>query len=228
MLMMSLFLLVACADDELKMLDVEFEVPETAEVDETITLKATVTYGDDPVTDPYQMDFEVWERGNRDAGDWIEANNHKDGTYTTEVTFDHDGIYEMYAHTTAHDLHTMPHREIIVGEGGEYDDLEDGFITEGFDMKFSDPEEIKTETDTELTVHLFIHDDMLENAEVRYEIWNDDLDDYHKWVDAEEVESGQYTAIYSFPEQGTYQVQVHVEDDEDLHEHKIYEIDVNE
>src|SRR5690625_2755133 len=94
-------ILSACSEkdelDGLKMLDVKFDVPETAEVNETITLQATVTYGDDPVTDPRQMEFEVWERGQRDDGEYIEAENHGDGTYTTEVTFDHDGIFEMYA-----------------------------------------------------------------------------------------------------------------------------------
>src|SRR5690625_1645423 len=171
-------LLIACSDqddlDGLTMLDVKFEVPETAEVNETVTLKATVTYGEDPVTDPKQMEFEVWERGKRDESEWIEAENHGDGTYTTEVTFDHDGIFEMYAHTTAHNLHTMPKKEIVVGEGGEYDDIDDdhGFHTEGFDMDFIDPENVTVQSSTELMLHLYMHDEPFENAQGRYEISN--------------------------------------------------------
>src|SRR5690625_3165747 len=91
-------LFVACNNkdelDGLKMLDVDFEVPETADVNETITLKATVTYGDEFVTDPRQMDFEIWKRGKQDESEWIEAENHDDDTYTTEISFDHDGIFE--------------------------------------------------------------------------------------------------------------------------------------
>lgn len=226
-------ILSACSEkdelDGLKMLDVKFDVPETAEVNETITLQATVTYGDDPVTDPRQMEFEVWERGQRDDGEYIEAENHGDGTYTTEVTFDHDGIFEMYAHTTAHGLHTMPFREIIVGEGGDYDDVdEDDFHTEGFDMHFMNPEDAKVDSDTELMVHLMMNEDAFEDAEVRYEIWNYDISDKHDWIDAKETQAGEYVANHVFSETGTYTIQIHVEADDDLHEHKEYEIEVKE
>src|SRR5690625_2896723 len=99
--------LVACGgddendgDDELAVLEVEFEPPETVDVGESVELEAIVTYGDEKVTDAKEVEFEVWEKGDRDNGDWIDADNHEDGTYTTEITFDHDGIFEMYAHTT--------------------------------------------------------------------------------------------------------------------------------
>lgn len=230
--MTFLILLVACKEkdelDGLKLLEVDFEAPEIAEVDETVTLKAFVTYGDDPVTDARQMDFEVWERGKRDEGEWIKGKNHKDGTYTAEVTFDRDGIFEMYAHTTAHDLHTMPHREIIVGDGGEYEDIEDDdFLTEGFDLSFFNLEDVKANEEIVLEVHIFIHDEMLESAKVRYEIWSEELPDHHEWIDAEETDPGQYSATYTFPEESTYFIQIHVEDNEDLHEHKTYEIEVS-
>lgn len=228
-----LSLLVACGNDDdldgLTMLDVEFEVPETAEVHEEVTLKATVTYGDELVKDPRQMDFEVWERGNRDEGEYIEADNHGDGTFTTKITFDHDGIFEMYAHTTAHGQHYMPKKEIVIGEGGDYDDVEDnGFQTEGFDMHFMEPENATVDADTELMVHLMINEDPFENADVRYEIWNYSVSEKHEWIDAEETSTGEYVADHVFSDAGTYHIQIHVEDDEDLHEHKQYEIKVSD
>lgn len=112
--------LVACGgdhtDDEyggLVPLDVEFTVPEKAAVGETVELHAFVTYGDEDVTDA-RVRFEVWEVDNRDDSDMLDADNHKDGSYTVAYTFEEAGTYEMYAHTDAHDLHTMPKKQIIV------------------------------------------------------------------------------------------------------------------
>lgn len=121
-------IIAACGDsnettdtDELDMLDVDFDVPETAEVDESIELEAYVTYGDEAVPDADEVDFEIWEMCDKDNSEHETPTNNDDGTYTLEYTFEKDGIYEVYAHTTAHDMHTMPKKEIKVGEGGEYD-----------------------------------------------------------------------------------------------------------
>lgn len=121
-------IVAACGDsnettdtDELDMLDVDFDVPETAEVDESIELEAYVTYGNEAVPDADEVDFEIWEMCDKDNSEHETPTNNDDGTYTLEYTFEEDGIYEVYAHTTAHDMHTMPKKEIKVGEGGEYD-----------------------------------------------------------------------------------------------------------
>jgi len=123
----------ACSNDseeadeseELKMLDVEFELPGTADVGEAVELKATVTYGDDDVTDAEQMEFEYWKDGDKDNSTFVDGENNEDGTYTAEVSFEEEGVYEIYAHTTAESLHTMPKKEIEVGDvsgDGEADD----------------------------------------------------------------------------------------------------------
>src|SRR5699024_12829847 len=103
----------ACGDhsndsEELKMLEVDFGVPETAAIDEDVELKATVTYGDEQVTDADQMEFEYWPEEDRDDSTFIDGENNEDGTYTAEVSFEEDGVYEIYAHTTAKALHTIP------------------------------------------------------------------------------------------------------------------------
>jgi hypothetical protein len=129
MLMLVIFIvtlavLAGCGEnsdesDELKMLEVDFELPDTADVDETIELKATVTYGNEKVIDADQMEFEYWEEGNRDDSTFLQAENNGDGTYTAEVSFDKDGVFELYAHTTAEELHTMPKRSIVIGTGSD-------------------------------------------------------------------------------------------------------------
>ena len=127
--LLMILVLAACGNneanedelDELKMLEVDFEVPETAEVDEAVELNAHVTYGDEAVADVDEIDFEIWEMCDEDNSVHEIPKNNEDGSYTLEYTFDDDGVYEIYAHTTAHDMHTMPKKQITIGAGGDYD-----------------------------------------------------------------------------------------------------------
>lgn len=108
-------------EDELDMLEVDFTVPEEADVGQPVELEAYVTYGDEDVNDADEVDFEIWEMCDEDNSVHETPINNDDGTYTLEYTFEDDGVYEIYAHTTAHNMHTMPKKEITIGEGGEYD-----------------------------------------------------------------------------------------------------------
>ncbi len=226
-------------DEELKSLDVEFEVPEQADAGEIIELNAIVTYGDEEVTDADEVKFEYWEMGNEEDSITVDANNNGDGTYSAEVSFDHDGVYEMYAHTSARAIHTMPKKSITIGEGASADQGEENHgesdghhehsgNNDGFGMDFMEPEEITVNQEIDLTVHLQMDNEAFENANVRYEIVNDSNSEKHDWVDTEEAVPGEYTSKYSFEEDGAYTIIIHVEDDEGLHEHQEYEIVVNE
>jgi len=216
--------------DALTTLDVDFQLPESADVNETVELKAIVTYGDEKVTDG-EVEFEYWEKNDEDNSTRVEGVNNGDGTYTAEVSFDHDGIFELYAHTDAKDLHTMPLESITIGEGGEYDEEDDDTDsaehTEGFSMDFTEPEYVAAGEQSLLSVKLQMDGAPFEGASVRYEIWQGDSDD-HDWVDAEEINEGEYTGTYMFDEPGTYTVHIHAEDDDGLHEHEQYDIEVSE
>lgn len=215
--------------DELLDLNVEFELPEEVDVGDTILLEATVTHGDELVKDADDVNFEYWEDGNQDDNITVDSTNNGDGTYTAEISLDHDGVFMMYAHVTARDLHTMPKRSVIAGDGTPFeggDDDHEHESAEGFHMHFMEPKETLTNDDTELIVHLTMDDEPFEEAEVRYEIWNDDISDKRDWVDAEETENGEYVATHTFAEAGTYTIQIHVEDDDGLHEHEEHEVDV--
>lgn len=121
-LLLLLVLVVACSKkddssmDEVAMLDVQFEVPETAKVGEPVELKATVTYGEELVKDADELSFEIWITDDRDNGEHIDAENNDDGTYTLQYTFEEATTYEMYAHTTARGMHVMPLKKVEVTE----------------------------------------------------------------------------------------------------------------
>lgn len=214
-------------DDMLPDLNVEFEPPEKIEVGETLKLEAIVTYDDELVTDASEVNFEYWIEGHKDDSTTIDSTNNKDGSYTAEVTIDEDAVIQIYAHTTAEGLHTMPLRTVIVGDA-ESDDSHEHEHVEGFGMHFMDVEDAKSGEEVEMMVHLHMEDDPFEDADVRFEIWNKDTSDSKDWVDAEETTAGEYVVNYTFEEAGTYTIQIHVEDDDGLHEHEEHDVKVSE
>ena len=130
------FLLFGCGDDnaEVDTLDngempaevlVEIQTVEQLAVGETVQLSAKVTQNEDAVNDADEVKFEVWESGLRDNGQMLEGKLIEDGVYTVDYTFDHDGVYYMYAHTTARGLHVMPKQKLVVGNPDMSKVLED-------------------------------------------------------------------------------------------------------
>ena len=209
-----------------EMLEVELTVSETADVDETVEMKAFVTQGDEKIEDADEVVFEVWEEGKKSDSEMIDTVNEKGGIYTAEKSFDHDGLFHVQVHVTANGIHSMPLKEVVVGDGGNYDEQPEPdhhYHTEGFSMKFMTPEEVAANSNEKLVVQIQLDNEPYEKLNVRYEIWSD-LSEKHEWVDAEETKAGEYVADFSFKEASTYHVQIHVEDDKDLHEHIEHEI----
>ncbi|MEB2280648.1 FixH family protein [Lysinibacillus xylanilyticus] len=94
--------------------EVEILTPKEVAINETIDLAAQVVQGGKKVDDAV-VQFEVWESGKRDQGQMIDGKLEKDGVYKATTTFDHDGVYYMYAHTTANGVHSMPKQQITAG-----------------------------------------------------------------------------------------------------------------
>lgn len=109
-----------------------------------------------------------------------------------------------------------------------HDDHAHGVQSEGFNMHFTELENVTTTEETKLEVKITLDEVALEDAKVRYEIWKDNDKDNTDWQDAKEATVGSYIAEYVFKESGTYHIQVHVENDEGLHEHMEYEVNVKE
>ena len=104
---------------------VEIQTPEHLNVNETIQLAARVTQSDEAVDDAEEVKFEVWESGLRDDGKMLDGKLTEDGVYAVDYIFDHDGVYYMFAHTTARGLHVMPKQKLVVGNPDMSKVLED-------------------------------------------------------------------------------------------------------
>lgn len=94
--------------------DVEILTPKEVAINAPIELAAHVSQGEQNIDDAV-VEFEVWESGKRDEGQMLEGKLEKDGVYKAQTTFDHDGVYFMYAHTTANGVHNMPKQQITAG-----------------------------------------------------------------------------------------------------------------
>ena len=129
------FLLVGCGEDpEVETLDtaempaivdVHIQTAEQLNAGETIQLAARVTQDEEAVNDAKEVKFEVWESGLRDEGEMLDGELTEDGIYVADYKFDHDGVYYMFAHTTARGMHVMPKQELIVGNPDMSKVLED-------------------------------------------------------------------------------------------------------
>lgn len=104
-------------DVDVSSLEVKVDIltPEKVAVNEKVQLQAKVTQSDKAVDDADSVEFEIWESGYRDKGKMLEGTLDKDGVYQADFTFDHDGVYYMFAHTTARGMHVMPKKKIVVG-----------------------------------------------------------------------------------------------------------------
>ena len=227
--------LVACTKQEepitevpeLEPLAVELTVTETVEIGETVNMKALVTMGDEKIADADEVVYEIWEEGKKAESEMIDAINEEEGIYTAETSFDHEGLFHIQVHVTARAQHTMPVKTVTVGEGQEYEEnTGHDHHTEGFAMHFIEPEAIEAGMERELLVHIELDEAPLGNLNVRYEIWHEGNPDKHDWINAEEIATGEYEALYHFLEAEDYTVVIHVEDDEELHEHEEYTIEV--
>ncbi|GAB2532270.1 FixH family protein [Gracilibacillus alcaliphilus] len=249
-----IFFIAACGNDqedesgadpieEAQSIAVDFELPETAETGESVELKSTVTYGEEElVTDAEEMYYEYWNVEDEENTTSIESTNNEDGTYTAEVVFEQPGTYEIYAHTTARELHTMPKKSITIEgealaesddkheeaeESHDHGDEHDHHHHPDFEIHVNEPGHVTTNEETVLTVELQMNNEPYEGARVRYEVIPEGSET-HDWIETEETEQGTYSATHAFTQTGDHEVVVHVTDDDGLHEHTEFTIPVSE
>lgn len=112
-------------DEEIAIIEVEIQNEEAYEPGDEVVLSARVTQNGEAVNDADEVKFEVWESGLRDDGQMFEGEFTEDGVYEVTYTFDQEGVFYMFAHTTARGMHVMPKQMITVGNPDPADVLED-------------------------------------------------------------------------------------------------------
>lgn len=214
-------------------IEVDLTVPEQGNSNESVTITTHVTQDGENVEDASEVEYEIWEEGKKEDSIHVETSNDKEGIYSAETTFETDGMYHVQVHVTARDMHIMPEKIIQIGEAanqpdehasaqdGEHDGHEG--VVKGLSLHFVQPKEATASTDTELMTHAQIDSEAIEDAQVRYEVVAADKET--TWVDTEETTPGEYTANYQFPKAGSYQVIIHIEN-EDIHDHEEYTVEV--
>ncbi|MDW0110282.1 FixH family protein [Sporosarcina aquimarina] len=220
-------------------ISVDLTVPESGEAGEAVHLSAAVTQGDEKVADADDVEYEIWEEGKKEDSWMVKSEQNTDGLYEAEATFEHDGLFHVQVHVTARDMHTMPMKEITIGEGAAEETGEAGHesghgdhhgehATEGFSMHFMEPDAVKANEPAMMMVHLQQDDQPLEGARVRLEVVVNDKSDAAQWVKLSEEKPGEYTGELTVDAIGKATVTVHVEDDEGLHEHESHELTISE
>jgi hypothetical protein len=87
-------------------LNIQFTTnPSPAKVGEETELVATISRSEEPVADA-KVEFEIWQ--GEGAHETIEAQERKNGAYSSRKTFTKPGTYQVTIHTTTKDLHQMP------------------------------------------------------------------------------------------------------------------------
>ncbi|OQP07778.1 hypothetical protein B1690_00365 [Geobacillus sp. 46C-IIa] len=212
------------------MLEVKMDVPDHIDVDKPTKLACVVIYGGENVDDASEVKFEVWKHGDGDR-QMLEAKHDGNGRYSVTKTFKEAGTYSVVAHVTARDMHNMPKQDVIVGnpeqaaaEGvssdGQENKEEGHHHGSGVSMSLSS-HSFEAGKPVALGVRITKDGKPMTDATVRFEIWQ--ADNKHQFIDAKEKRNGQYEAVATFANQGTYSVKVHVEAS-GLHEHQVEQV----
>jgi len=81
-----------------------------------IQVSALVTHEDVPIEHANEVAFEIWEHGNEDYHFLEKATHEGEGLYSLNWQFENDGVYYVYYHVTACDMHRMEKEQVVIGE----------------------------------------------------------------------------------------------------------------
>lgn len=246
-LMAGLLVLAGCSQSDEKpakndevpqIIEAVIEVPESINPGEEAALSVTVKQGAEAVTDADEVKFEIWQEGNKENSEMIEAKHDSEGKYTADHVFAGEGLYYVQSHVTARSQHTMPMVSVQIGEGKAEDskpgnDQENEGHEEGHShghggevtIELVAPDQIQANEQTQLSALADYKGEPLQDAKVKLEISLNGATP--QWVNMSEEEPGNYTATHQFTDAGTYIITTHVEKGDDIHEHTETELTVH-
>jgi hypothetical protein len=245
-----IIILSACAQEEKQqddavpqLLEVAIKTEDSIQVNQETVIEAVVTQGENKVTNADEVKFEISKAGD-DQPEMMQGKHQKDGVYSIQKTFKNEGQYYIVAHVTANRMHSMPRKEILVGDANHINDQEvTDIATENeqsthhndhsdhshdhaskLEYEFDNHVPYKVNEETDLTVYLKNNDLPLEGAKVRFEIWKDNQHQ-HDYFDATEVSAAKYALPYTFTSTGLYNLKIHVEKG-DIHDHTTVSVEI--
>ncbi len=121
---LSLLFLSACSNERETSACTNTLVPIEVELDwnsndsestEDVIFQATVTHEGLPVESANKVEFEIWEHGNQDYHHLVEAKKVEPGVYQLSWSFEKEGVYYIYYHVTACDMHRMEKEMVVIG-----------------------------------------------------------------------------------------------------------------
>ncbi len=89
---------------------------EDMKVGQVMTISAFVSHDGIPVDNANEVVFEIWEHGNEEYHFIEETINVGEGLYSLNWTFEKEGVYYVYYHVTACDMHRMEKHQIVIGD----------------------------------------------------------------------------------------------------------------
>ncbi|MFC0274234.1 FixH family protein [Metabacillus herbersteinensis] len=233
------------AEQEVKAPRAEIISKEHVNKEEEVHIQAKVYYGEELADDANVM-FEI---KNGDESTEIDADLEDKGTYAIHHQFKEDGLYQVIAHTDVENYHTMPSKEIQVGEvavngeekhQSEKDNEEHhhGEGSESAQQNHQHDEATENEhhhvqkltimtgnTETFTTASTSTLSTIIEKeneafADAKVRFEVWKKDEKnHQYLNAAESGDGEYSTEYTFDQVGVYTMVVHVEKG-DIHEHK--------
>lgn len=211
------------SDKKVQPLTVDLTVPEHVEKEETVEIKALVKYGKEKVNDADEVMFEVIKDGDTKNSVKEKVKEAKDGVYTFTYNFKEDGTYNIISHVTAFNQHTMPNKEITIGDAAPQHSHQDHHHAGMIHIM-----DIKAEKDKETTLMMHVMDakgkPLTEAAVARFEVKAPS--GKTEWVDLQESKTGEYETKHIFNESGKYTVTAHAEKQPDFHVHNDTEFEV--
>ncbi|MDP5275579.1 FixH family protein [Chengkuizengella axinellae] len=223
-----------------KLFDVSIQIsPIDIQKGEPVTIEAIVTLDSEKIEDASEVKFE-FKNESREESTFAYGSHQGEGVYSVEETFNEDGVYSVTAHVTARNMHNMPKKQFIVGNVDQMmdEDMDSNEMDhENMDESMSEAiagelgihlmgiENVVANDETDLTAHLQQGDQLLIDAKVQFEVWFENNEN-HEYVDASEEMQGMYKSDYIFTSTGTYNVTIHVEKGEEIHDHKEFKVEV--
>ncbi|SFL49628.1 FixH family protein [Salibacterium qingdaonense] len=207
-------------DMEVQSIEVKPDMPQNPEPGTEVELAASVTQGEEAVTDADEVRFEIWKDGEKENSEEILSENREENRYSIPYTFEEEGLYHVTSHVTARDMHNMPTTEVTVG-GAETESGDSGGNADTGDQQLEitvKSQDITVGQPSDVSVKVQHEGEALTGADVTFDLQAPQGGSTIQ-LETEESGTGVYTGTHIFEAAGEYTLTVHAQNEDGLHEH---------